>query len=347
MNGTALRAAGKRDHQIDLVKTVAICFVLLIHCCFYTDPVGSAQWTQAVLLGSMVRPAVPLFLMCSGALLLPPEKELPLRRLLRHNLLRIFAAMLFWGMVYQVWHLLAEGMTLRKLLLAAARVLLFQQEWHFYYLHITILVYLFLPLTRLLVRHATREKLRYALCLWFAFGIVLPTVRNYPPFTLLGTRVRNYALDSGYAAIGYGLLGWYLKRYPLSRRMSAGLLGIGLAGVFGGTWLVSLLQGELFEGFFEGMNVAVCMMAAGLFCLLGQLAARVRRPHILAYLARASFCVYLIHVFFLNYLFALGFDSVPLPRLLLVPLGAAVLLGLSLLGYAVLSKIPVVRDWLI
>ena len=98
-----------RDRGIDLVKAVAICAVLVIHSCVYTAPVGSSRWLGDLFWGALARPAVPLFFLCSGALLLQPEKELPLRRLLGHNLLRIVLAMLVWAMVYKLARLAAAG----------------------------------------------------------------------------------------------------------------------------------------------------------------------------------------------------------------------------------------------
>ena len=72
--------ADKRDRSIDLLKTLAIFGVLTIHTCTlgYQHPVGSFSWLSTVFWGSVVRASVPIFLMCSGALLLHPDHALPL-----------------------------------------------------------------------------------------------------------------------------------------------------------------------------------------------------------------------------------------------------------------------------
>ena len=91
-----------REKGVDFIKAVAICWVLLIHCCWYNDPVGSFQWDSALFWGSLARPAVPLFLMCSGVLMLNPARELTLRRLFLRSIPRLLLAMWFWGFLYKL-----------------------------------------------------------------------------------------------------------------------------------------------------------------------------------------------------------------------------------------------------
>ena len=66
-----------RNKGIDLTKSIAILCVLFIHAgsAFYAFPVASSAWNTLLAYGSLVRAGVPLFLMCSGALLLNTEKK--------------------------------------------------------------------------------------------------------------------------------------------------------------------------------------------------------------------------------------------------------------------------------
>ena len=87
----------ERDRQIDLVKTLAIIGVIFIHTCSpgFQRPVGSVGFLTTLFYGSIVRASVPLFFMCSGALLLDPGRELTMKKLWLRNILRIVIAMLF------------------------------------------------------------------------------------------------------------------------------------------------------------------------------------------------------------------------------------------------------------
>lgn len=337
-----------RDRVVDRVKSLAIVLVLIIHSGIYTDPIGSPRWLGALAWGALARPAVPLFFMCTGALLLSPERTLPLRRLFGRNLLRLLLAMWVWALVYKLVPLAAAGtLSAPALWQALKEVLLFRQEFHFYYLHITLLVYLLLPLLRLLVRSAGDRLLDYALALWFALGIVWPSLLPWWPFSLIDGFPLQYQLNMSYAAAGYALLGWRLRRRPPERRTAWALLVLGFLCCFGGTWQLSRRDGMLSEFFFQGMGVPVCLMAAGVWSLL----CRAPDPRPLdgaaSYLSRASFCVYLVHILFLHLLRNHGFPPAALPPVLAVPLLALALLVLSLAVYEALRRVPWVKRWLV
>lgn len=337
-----------RNLCVDRLKAFAIVCVLFIHCCDYSDPIGSVQWTSALVWGSLARAAVPLFLMCSGVLMLPPEKDLPLKKLFGRNLLRLLVSMWVWAMLYKVFYLLAgHTLTPAALWQSVKEVLVFNQEFHFYYIHIMLLVYLFLPVARVFLRQATRRELEYALLFWLAFGILYPTLLPYWPFRLITGFPLQYHINMTYAAIGYGLFGYYLSRYPLPRKTHLPLLLCGLAVVFGGTFAGSLRRGYLYEGFLQGMALGVCLMAAGIFSLFLRHPGPSRWDGAVTFLSKASFCVYLVHVFFLRILPHFGLTAALLPKFFSIPLLAAAVLSCSLAVYWVLSRIPVVNRWLL
>ncbi len=342
----------RRDTCIDLVKAIAVLSVLIIHTCSagYAQPVSSFGFLSSVFWGSAARPAVPLFFLCSGALLLAPERELPLRRLLTHNVLRILIALFLWAAAYKCYHLLTENvLNLPALWQALKELLTFQHEFHFYYLHILLIVYLFLPVTRVWVKHASPQELRYGLLLWFLLGILYPTVKQWWPFTLLRGIPSQWLINQTYAAIGYGVLGHYLTRCPLSRRAGLLLTAGGFALVFGGTVIGSLRLGALYEAFLEGMTVGVMLMAAGVFTLCRGVSLSpeglIGRGTVL--LSRASFCIYLCHVFWLYLLRALGLTAAAFAPVLSIPLFALLNLALSLATWAFLRRIPLVNRWCI
>lgn len=342
-----------RDGGIDAVKAAAIFCVAALHVTSGAlgSAVGSAAWLGAVFWTCAVRAGVPLFFMCSGALLLPPEKDLPLRRLYGKNLLKLVVAMLVWATGYKVFHLLAAGaVSAGTLWQAAKEVLVFNQEFHLYYLHILLLVYALLPVTRVFVRYASERELRYALTLWFALGILFPTVRACWPFTLLTDIPRQWMLNMSWAAVGYGLLGWYLVKHLPSVKLGAALAAAGFALVFGPTLGLSLRSGALEERFLEGMSVGVCLLAAGLFPLLYRAgkALEGRRPGgFVTGISKASFCIYLVHVAWLEVFRGLGLTAAAFAPILSVPLLALAIGAVSWGCWWVLEKVPVVKKWLI
>ena len=206
----------KRDMGLDMVRATAIVMVITVHVAAsaITANVGSPNWYGGLFWATLARPSVPLFFMCSGALML--GRDIPLKRLYGHNMLRIIGAMLVWAFGYHVVELLPGQLNMASLWHAVKSTLVLNHASHFYYLHILILVYAFVPIVRVFTRNATRRETEYLLTIWFAVGILTPLLQQFWPFTLVSPMRQWYKMNMSYAAIGYGVLGYYLKRYPLA-----------------------------------------------------------------------------------------------------------------------------------
>lgn len=347
----------RRSVPVDAAKTLAIFGTLLIHASAdggFAWPVGSARWTVNLFWSSLLRCAVPVFLMCSGALLLPPEKTVTPRRVWTHYLPRILAALLFWAAAYALLPLLLDKAATGVLELSSLRqaltdLLLFRHKSHLYYLHILLLVYALLPLTRLFAARADRTLLTYALALWFLLGCLLPALRGFPPLSQVGGIPAQYAINLTWASVGYTLLGHVLRREAARLRpgLWAGLFTLGFAMTFGLTLWLSLRRGELYLGFLQGTAPGVCLQAAGLFGLC-QWAFRDRAGcRFTETVSRASFCIYLVHLFFLAPLVERDFSAGVFHPLWAVPALAAAVFALSFLVWLVLRRIPLVNRYLI
>ena len=152
-----------RDPALDAVRALAIVLVVMTHAASpgFSFPIGSGNWWGAMAWGTLARASVPLFFMCSGALML--GRDIPLRRLYGHNMVRLVAAMYVWALFYRVYHLATPGgagLSLTSLVDAVKHTLVLHHEFHFYFLHIMLLVYICLPVVRAFLRSAslTREE---------------------------------------------------------------------------------------------------------------------------------------------------------------------------------------------
>lgn len=286
--------------------------------------------------------------MCSGALMLQPEKELPLKRLYFHNILRLVIAILVWAFAYKLWGLYFAGqLNGAGILRSLKEILVFDQHIHLYYIHIMLLVYFFLPVTRSFVKNASEKEMNYFLLAWFALGILYPTLRPYWPLSLIQGFPTQWAMNMSYAAIGYGVLGYRLSRKKFSAKSGLILTIAGLAAVLLPTVFVSRANGALFENCLEGMSVGVCVFAAGLYILGMSVGEKMCRGRGFAeYISRASFCIYLCHLFAMNVLQSLGAFELVTPALS-IPLLTLVTGAVSCAVYWVISHIPVLNKWIV
>ena len=92
----------QRIAYLDTMRVVATFGVIALHvfCTDYHSTIGSYNWFVAVIVDTLVRWSVPLFVMISGALFLQPSKEVSYRTLLKKQIPRLFIAYVFWGIVY-------------------------------------------------------------------------------------------------------------------------------------------------------------------------------------------------------------------------------------------------------
>lgn len=346
----------RRDCGVDLCKVLAICAVVCIHCSaghLAGRQAGSLQWLSACFWGVVSRWAVAAFVLCSGAVMNAPERELPLKKLFSRYLLRLVLSLSVWAALYEGMRLYLswDSAPLGELVVRCAKNWLTGNTWyHLYFFYFAIALYLALPLTRLIAAHASKGELRYILTLWLLAGSVFPLARCFPPFKQLNPFLLQYSLPSIALVPGLGLLGWYLRRHT-SGGQGKGLVlflaGFGLT--FAGTWRRSVAAGSLDGLYLSGFSPFVLMMAAGVFLLcqrrtgfslLGE-----RALGLLQFLSQGSFCVFLVHPFFQGAAWQAWFES--MPSWWAIPAQVILLLALSYGAYWVLRRVPVVNRWLI
>ena len=125
--------------------------------------------------------------------------------------------------------------------------------------------------------------------------------------------------------------------------MFAALYLLGLALTFGGTLWLSLRRGQLYEGFFQGTAPGVCLQAAGVF---GLCASALQRRTCCRW-TETIFCIYLVHLFFLDELARRGITAAAYAPAWAVPALAAVLFLAGFLVWLVLRRVPLVKKYLI
>ena len=165
---------------LDILRVVAIFFVVFNHTSgFYFMPVsqsGTVEYWWLLLQNQVVKMAVPMFLMVTGALLLPKDETI--YDVLRKRVLRFLVVFLFVVVVQYVFHAAWMGFELR---LSHIYFIMFHgnmglcysfyTHWFFYaYLGILIM----LPFLRMIAKAMTTQLALYILGMQVVLCCVLP-----------------------------------------------------------------------------------------------------------------------------------------------------------------------------
>lgn len=333
----------------DVLRCLAALAVVLIHCAGATlgaqDP-GTTRFMVLNFLNGAARWAVPMFLMLSGAFLLDPDRPMPVKKWLGY-LGRMGIAVLLWGFFYAFYDTRGAHVGLEWFLEALICMVKGELHFHLWYLPMLMGLYLLLPLTRALVRGASRRELWYTAGLWGAVTLTLNTFYFLFPNALGHTWFNMLGLYCLSTYMGYFLLGYLLRSCELTPRRAWLCYGLGLLGLIatvGGVQLMSLRAGGLDGRLYEILTPNTCLMAVALF--VGARRLEVGKSPVWAKLSGLAFGVYLLHPFVLHVCQGAGLPDPAWNVAWAVPLEAVAIFAVCLAVSWVLRRLPAVGKYI-
>ena len=341
---------------VDLIRVIAVGCVVMIHVAadVITEwhAIPKISWWTANLYDSLVRGAVPVLIMLSGALLLPKAESI--LDFFRKRFDKVLIPFLAWSLFYLLWrkHFYEPGLGPAEMLRRFASDKVY---FHLWFLYTLTGLYLITPVLRIWVARASEKSLLCFLALCFTVSFCLPFagtltgVLGGPEFHF------HVPLGSWLGFTGYFVLGHFLRKYVPEKAVPAArifwLVSL-LACLFGTGW-VCRHTGSFSTLFYDNMAPNVAVYAASFFILMKHasgvfekwIVGGGRQATVLV--AKASFGIYLIHPMFIDILnhgrwgFVLR-SSTP-PPALVIPFVAAVVYLLSLTAVLLIQKIPFLR----
>lgn len=355
----------KNQHIVwlDVVRFIAMFTVVCCHC---TDPfnfypgtapnIGEIKLWGAIY-GSVLRPCVPLFVMITGALLLPVRGDAS--TFYKKRIPRVFYPFLIWSVLYNLFPWITGLLGLNPQIIldffpyAGEEVM--QQSFsvsleyilmipfnfsilavHMWYIYLLIGLYLYLPVFSAWVEKASeRAKLMFLLA--WGITLLLPYYYQFVSNYLWGTCSWNsFGMLYAFAGFnGYLLLGHYLKNleWSLKKTLAIGIpmFAVGYAVTFLGFRHITALPeytDEMLELFFTYCSLNVVMMTIPVFMLAKKVKVNSERmKKALANLTVCGFGIYMIHYFFTG-------PSVVLMRAIDMPIGLQIPVA-AILAFAV------------
>ncbi len=344
-----------RKTHLDLLRIFAIFSMIVIHVSaqnWYSVAVSSREWQWFNLYDSLARFCIPVMVMISGTLFLNPAKPLPYSQLYRKYVLRLVTAFIFWSLLYA----LVNTILLPIFRHEPVNFVLFQRaalfgEYHLWFVFMMIGLYLITPL----LRNITMDKALagYFLVLWLIFGIVFSFASLIPKFEEIKTLLEKADIHFVIGFSGYFVLGWYLSCTPIKKPYEYAIYGLGLVGVLLTFFLTrsSSLAGDKADGlFYNNFSPTVMAPSVAVFVFFNQRVSKWRfsekAQRVILQLSSCCFGIYLIHVFSIMALGALGLNSLSLSAPLSVPILSLLVFLISFGVILLLRKIPLFRKYL-
>lgn len=342
------RTGTNRNVQYDLLRIFAAFSVVMLHCAaqrWYDLPIDGADWKTVNAYDACFRFGVPVFVMLSGAIFLDPSRELDVKRLYRHNILRLIILYLLWGAVYGLLDCCGYGfsnLTWKEILKEMA-----SGRYHLWYLPMLAGIYALLPILRSWVLHAQKRNLQYFLSLFAVLQVFRTTAMTFVKngellhFLSLG----EIPMVCGY--LGYFVLGYYIAHIGIPEKYHkyfylAILPGAALNILISNAQTArdGIPNGAVYDSF--GLFTFLTAVAVFLFCVK-RLSARSwsrRAAAAIGELAGGTLGVYLMHIGVIELLEPLGIHSAAVPVAAGVPLLALLTFVLCSALAALLRRIP-------
>lgn len=338
----------------DLIRTIAIFLVVLVHCCGFPYFIDSDTITPQVVLGWFTSDVygafgylgVPLFVMLSGALLLEPTKaDEPLSVFFKKRFNRIAFPMIFWSIIYFIWSYYIHGKQLS--LFNIAQGVIGGTYDHLWFLYLLIGLYAVTPILRILVKHIDRKKFTLLLSLWFVGTVLTPIIHT---FTTLSFNPLMFVFMDW---VGYFLLGTYLAKTKIRSGLLYAALIFGLLTAIIGDWLVTATLGHTYTGYFHGyLSFNMIIASAALFALLIAIPpsrAQTRLGsvnRVMHWIGQNTLGIYLLHMIVLETL-AIGLLGFTIPYIdnpiIRIPTIAGIVFVITAAIIYPLSKIPYLK----
>jgi surface polysaccharide O-acyltransferase-like enzyme len=349
----------KKDKYIfslDVIRTLAISGVVAIHVALAVsaraDFFGGISWYISIIINSISRSAIPLFILLSGYLIL--SKNESFKKTMFRILSRISIPLIFWTYFY-TWWIYKDLPSLFTSLTSLPMRLLTVNVFHLYYLAIIIGLYAISPFLRNYLQDKTKkfQLSLTGLLLCVTAGIVfLQYILAACSFTNISIMWIPY--------VGLYLAGYTLGHHTLSIKPYI-LYGIFILSFVTTTALNIYYYSELFiqnnkilnpEGCISHytdyyLSLNIILMAIPLFLLLlnanYSYIQKTFVAKIIKSIARMSFGIFLTHLFILQYFDTLAlFDWITPLWLYIIVKWTGVFLTSYILTF-ILMKIPVIR----
>lgn len=278
----------------DLIRVFAAFSVIVIHVVnpipLNFSSVNNYNWWVRPFYEAVFRSGIPLFIMLTGALLLPKATGV---QFVKARVLRVLVPLCFWTLVYLVARNELKEITVSAYL----NNLIHGSTFHFWYVYFILAVYIAMPLLYVLVHKIQVHTVKLFLL------ICLVTLTSY--FINTDTTVGyllNYSIYSLYLVFGYAISSSNKFGWLSSAKVGMFLFCIGTLITFIGSVYPTLNLTT--EALFQSTSTHIFVKSVGAWIMLHSLASKISISwqKLLTNISKHSFAIYLMHTLVLEHI---------------------------------------------
>ena len=352
----------QRQYHLDYLRVFASIAIILLHVTAQNMPyvdLASTEWNIYNICNSSSRWGVPVFVMMSGALFLP--REIPTKTLYKKYISRMAIAYVVWSAFYAIIDPIGSMLFIEGYHISFVEIIgsFISGAVHLWFLPMIIGLYMCIPLIKQLTRDDKLIKYFLLLSVIFCFiktqielvtnNLLSGTVQII--FENINTVFKNFNMNLIIGFVAYFILGFYLNKTEICKKHRTIIYILGVAGL-GITILLNLFAsinaGKSSEAFYNACSVNVLLMSVAVFVWFKYNAKDSERLNkIIIHLSKYSFGAFLVHIFVLQCLNAIGFSSETFHPMFSVPATLIFTTVVSYLISLVLNKIPVIKKYIV
>lgn len=330
----------ERLYYIDNLRVLACFLVLLTHSTMHaTDPTREGIWMFGLsFIGS---PSSELFLALSGTVLLPVKSGF--RSFYSRRFMKLLPPLVIWSVLGVLLYTQTQSLPWNVAMQSIIHIPLQPAIGVYWFVYAMAGLYLLAPFISPWLHRASRCQLQFFLLLW-GINMAMPWIVYFSPlFTTLFITNGNYYWTLCYFGgfLGYWLLGYYLRKYPIKIGVNATWIALlSLAALYPTAITLLKLRGFDIAPLMDNLQLGSAIYVAILYTLMQRIRLSKRLQHALTSVAKYSFGIYLTHIYIARDLYWGLFEGSSIhifPRTFLIAL-------ITLLtGYALtwlLSRIP-------
>lgn len=343
--------SSERSISFDILRIISALSIIIMHITtdrFYSLPLGSREWTINASINSLFHFGVPIFVMISGALFLNPHKEISIKHLYIHSILRLVIVLFVWNCFYGINDFLQYKASPKFLVWEIA-----DGRNHLWFIPMIIGLYVLQPILHRWITNASEKEIHYFISVFFVVQIIWETLETLQvsDFITLLSKYRSIPMMCGY--IGYFVIGSAVVHKGFLRQKKKPVYILGIFGMLLSPFAVivhSSMKQLPMAATVDSFSILTFFYAVAVFCLVTDVFEKkhfgAKTTALITNIGKDTFGLYLCHMGIIEIITPLRDRYYSMPSPVGVPVYAIIIFLIGICISAVLRRIPVVGRYI-